>query len=69
MNFLYFIYRAVISPLKNYLLPASGCKYYPTCSDYARQAVKKYGIARGTSKSLLRFLACNPFVRGGIDLP
>lgn len=45
----------------------SRCKYYPTCSDYAKEAIKKYGI-KGVFLSIKRILKCNPFSKGGIDL-
>jgi uncharacterized protein len=45
------------------------CKYYPSCSEYAKQSIKKYGVFRGILKSIWRILRCNPFSKGGIDLP
>jgi uncharacterized protein len=44
-----------------------GCRFYPTCSDYARQSLKKHGIVRGSVLSIWRFLRCNPFFPGGND--
>ncbi|MEK7439856.1 MAG: membrane protein insertion efficiency factor YidD [Chloroflexota bacterium] len=55
-------YKRFISPL----LPPS-CIYYPTCSEYAYQAIEKYGILRGSWMGFLRVLRCNPFARGGHD--
>lgn len=43
------------------------CKFEPTCSEYAKKAVEKYGVLRGTWKSLKRILRCNPFSKGGYD--
>ena len=43
------------------------CKYYPTCSEYTKQAIQKYGVGRGTTKGLARILKCNPFAKGGYD--
>ncbi len=43
------------------------CKYYPTCSEYAIQAIQKYGAGRGTIKGFFRILRCNPFSKGGYD--
>lgn len=43
------------------------CKYYPTCSEYTKQAIEKYGVVRGVFKGFLRILRCNPFVKGGYD--
>jgi uncharacterized protein len=55
-------YRRVISPA----LPPR-CKYYPSCSEYAVQAVESYGILRGTVLAAWRLLRCNPFSHGGYD--
>ena len=44
------------------------CKYYPTCSEYTRQAVDKYGIIKGSLLGIIRILKCNPFSKGGVDL-
>ena len=44
------------------------CKYYPTCSNYAREAINTYGAFKGTILSIKRILKCNPFSKGGIDL-
>ena len=43
------------------------CKYYPTCSEYTKQAIQKYGAGRGTLKGIARILRCNPFSKGGYD--
>ncbi len=43
------------------------CKFYPTCSQYAKQAFKKYGFFKGLFLSVKRFLKCNPFSKGGYD--
>ena len=56
------IYKAAVSP---FLPPA--CRFEPTCSDYARQAVEKYGAAKGTWMGIKRILRCQPFCRGGHD--
>ena len=48
------------------VLPPS-CRYHPTCSEYARQALRKYGPWRGGLKSLSRLLRCHPFHPGGYD--
>ncbi|HHV64002.1 MAG TPA: membrane protein insertion efficiency factor YidD [Peptococcaceae bacterium] len=55
-------YQKFISPLK----PRT-CRFYPTCSEYALQAIKKYGILQGTGKAIIRILKCNPFHPGGYD--
>lgn len=43
------------------------CKYYPTCSEYTKQAVDKYGIIKGSVLGIIRILKCNPFSKGGVD--
>lgn len=55
-------YRRFISPA----LPAR-CKYEPTCSRYAAQAVREYGILRGLVLAVWRVLRCNPWSHGGYD--
>jgi hypothetical protein len=57
-------YQHSISPL---LLPA--CRFTPTCSEYAKQAIEKYGLWRGLRLSALRLLRCQPFHPGGYDPP
>ncbi len=44
------------------------CKYYPTCSEYAKIAITKYGAFKGVLLSIKRLAKCNPFSKGGIDL-
>ncbi|MCH5350324.1 MAG: membrane protein insertion efficiency factor YidD [Oscillospiraceae bacterium] len=55
-------YRKIISPLK-----PPCCKYYPTCSTYAVQAIKKHGAIKGSLLAAWRVLRCNPWSLGGID--
>ena len=43
------------------------CKYYPTCSEYAKQAIQKYGMIKGCGLAIKRILKCNPFSKGGYD--
>ncbi len=43
------------------------CKYYPTCSEYTKQAIEKYGVLKGIFKGFIRILRCNPFSKGGYD--
>lgn len=55
-------YQRALSPLK----PPS-CRFQPTCSAYALEAVERYGAARGSWLALRRLLRCHPFCRGGYD--
>ena len=43
------------------------CKFYPTCSEYTRQAIEKYGALKGLILGIYRVLRCNPFSKGGYD--
>ncbi len=43
------------------------CKYYPTCSEYTKQAIEKYGCIKGCFFGIKRILKCNPFSKGGYD--
>jgi len=55
-------YQKYLSPL----LPAS-CRFEPTCSEYAREALRKHGLWKGLLLSLWRVLRCHPYSRGGYD--
>ncbi|WP_294376955.1 membrane protein insertion efficiency factor YidD [uncultured Clostridium sp.] len=55
-------YRKFISPGR-----PSCCKYRPTCSQYALDAINKYGAFKGSIMSIYRILRCNPFSKGGYD--
>ena len=55
-------YRKHISPLKK---PC--CRFYPTCSQYALEAIEKYGAFKGSILAIKRILRCNPFSKGGYD--
>jgi len=59
----------IIDFYHNYLslLKIPSCRYYPTCSQYAKEAVEKYGLFRGLLKGAYRILRCNPFSKGGYD--
>lgn len=56
------VYKAIVSP---FLPPA--CRFEPTCSEYARDAVEKYGAIKGTWMGVKRILRCQPFCEGGHD--
>ena len=43
------------------------CKFYPTCSEYTKQAIEKYGAVKGLLLRIARILRCNPFSKGGYD--
>ena len=43
------------------------CRFHPTCSRYAQEAIRRHGATRGSVLAFARVLRCNPFVRGGID--
>ena len=58
-------YKKYISPM--FKVAGVECKYYPTCSEYMRQAIEKYGAAKGTWLGIKRFFRCNPFSKGGYD--
>lgn len=55
-------YRAVISPLYGDV-----CRYYPSCSQYALQAIQRYGVIRGVFMGSLRIARCHPWAAGGVD--
>ena len=55
-------YQKYLSPLKT-----TRCPYYPTCSNYALQAVEKYGALKGSILAGWRLVRCNPFSHGGYD--
>ncbi len=60
--FLIDFYQKQISPLKK-----PTCRFYPTCSVYAKQAVIKYGALKGSFFAIKRILKCHPFHEGGYD--
>jgi len=57
------LYQRVISPL----LPPGVCRFHPSCSSYARQALGIHGVFRGSALALWRICRCQPFCRGGLD--
>lgn len=64
--------RVLLAPVRFYqrwispALPRS-CRYYPTCSAYAVQALRRHGPLKGLVLATWRLLRCNPFTRGGVD--
>jgi uncharacterized protein len=66
------IRKVVVLPIRLYqrvVSPALGqrCKYYPSCSEYAAQAISRFGILRGLVLAGWRLLRCNPWSHGGFD--
>jgi len=55
-------YKRFLSPM---FPPA--CRYVPTCSEYAMEAIDRFGVIRGSAKGLWRLLRCHPFAHGGYD--
>ncbi|MBQ2809962.1 MAG: membrane protein insertion efficiency factor YidD [Clostridia bacterium] len=62
LKFFINLYRKLISPL----LP-NACRFTPTCSEYALEALDKHGAIKGSLLAIWRILRCNPFCRGGYD--
>ena len=56
------LYQRLISPMVG-----QRCKYYPSCSEYAVQAIRRFGILRGLVLAAWRLLRCNPWSHGGFD--
>ena len=61
LSFIHF-YQKALSPC----FPRS-CRFWPTCSDYAIEAINTYGLGKGLLKTFFRVLKCNPFHPGGYD--
>jgi uncharacterized protein len=58
------VYQRVVSPV----IPRR-CKYHPTCSEYAVQSIRRFGILRGLVLAAWRLMRCNPWSHGGVDFP
>jgi uncharacterized protein len=56
------LYQLLVSPLLG-----RRCKYHPSCSQYARDALEEFGLARGVALAGWRLLRCNPWSHGGVD--
>ncbi len=56
------VYQYLLSPMLG-----QRCKYYPSCSNYAIEALRVHGVVRGTGLATWRLLRCNPFSNGGVD--
>jgi putative membrane protein insertion efficiency factor len=57
-----YVYRKIISPLK----PPT-CRFYPTCSEYALEALEEHGALKGSYLTVIRICKCHPFHPGGVD--
>jgi putative membrane protein insertion efficiency factor len=57
------LYRLLVSPL----LPAETCKFHPSCSAYALEALRRHGPVRGSVLAAWRVLRCHPWSHGGVD--
>ncbi len=56
------LYQLVLSPFLG-----GQCRFYPSCSEYTREAIDKYGLLKGISLGCRRLLRCHPFHPGGVD--
>jgi hypothetical protein len=65
------LYQRTISPDHGWLFrsryPNGFCRYYPSCSEYAKLAIEKHGALHGLAKGFVRVIKCNPFSKGGLD--
>jgi uncharacterized protein len=60
--------QKLISFYQNFLSPRNKCVFYPTCSEYTKQAIEKYGALKGIYWGFLRILRCHPWQKKHIDL-
>ena len=69
MNILTYILIKFIKTYKFLISPLLGhcCRYLPTCSEYSIEALKKFGLIKGTIVSIKRILSCHPWGKGGFD--
>lgn len=66
------VYQKTLSPDHGFFkrfYPHGYCKFQPTCSEYARESVKKHGVVWGGMKAFWRVCRCNPWSKGGEDRP
>lgn len=65
------LYQAILSPDHSFWakrrFPYGYCRFHPSCSEYAKQALRQYGLIPGGIKAVGRILRCNPFAAGGYD--
>ncbi len=71
--FLIRLYQRTLSPDHSFLgkkiFPRGCCRFYPTCSEYTKGAIEKYGVVRGIFKGMYRIARCNPLCKGGVEMP
>ena len=60
------IFLSVVFPLLKLFFPVE-CRFYPTCSVYAQEAISEYGVLKGTWLAMKRIGRCHPFCAGGVD--
>lgn len=63
------LYQTTISPDHGIIFIGGlmRCRFYPSCSQYAYEAIERYGVVKGVLKGLVRILRCNPLSKGGVD--
>jgi len=64
---LIWLYQKTLSPALAAAAPSCGCRFAPTCSHYAREALQEHGFVRGTSLAIRRIVKCGPWHPGGLD--
>ena len=66
VNVVFLLYKRCLSPLLHAVVPG-GCRYLPTCSEYAYTALVRFGVWRGSWLAARRLLRCHPWAEGGFD--
>lgn len=61
------VYKKYLSPVLHAIVPGIGCRFHPTCSVYAKDAVKMHGVVKGSCLAACRVARCNPLCKGGYD--